>query len=79
MKLKRRGFIKGLASLALLPSLAWARLDRLEAPKSSLVSTIDVYVSDYGEFRIQGPRFGPKIVTIPHAEFAAKYLRLGGP
>lgn len=32
MRMTRRSFMKGLASLALLPSLAWARLDKLEAP-----------------------------------------------
>lgn len=37
--MRRRSFLKGLASLAAVPSLAWARLDPLEAPKV-LASTL---------------------------------------
>ncbi len=55
MKLNRRGFIKGLASLALLPSLAWARLDKLEAPQEEMAPCVlepcrdwDAWAEEYG-------------------------------
>ena len=75
MGLGRRSFIKGLASLALLPSLSWARMEKLEIPRAmaagqSLMTKIDVYVSDYGEHRILSPRF----LAISSEQFAAEYL-----
>ena len=45
MNLSRRGFIKGLASLALLPSLAWTRLDKLAAPEAVAPAQIETALS----------------------------------
>lgn len=61
MKLNRRGFIKGLASLALLPSLAWARLDKLEAPQEEMAQVVlepcrdwDAWAEEYGVVAHEG-------------------------
>ncbi len=47
MKTTRRSFVKGLASLALLPSLAWARMDKLEAPEVETPKPVATEPVDY--------------------------------
>ena len=46
MNIKRRSFLKGLAAVAALPSLAWARLEPLEIPKALTPTLTEAQLTD---------------------------------